>query len=133
MNTTDIIIVEDDPLIGEIARDILTGAGYAVRLVPDSRDAMAAIKKTLPGLVITDIMMPGITGMDLCKTISSDPGLVKVKIMVMSAKSFEIEKRRAKMFGAVHFLPKPFTEKCLLEAVNKLLPLRAAQPPDKSI
>jgi len=131
MNTTDIIMVEDDPLIGEIARDILAGAGYAVRLVPDSRDAMEAIKKTLPRLVITDIMMPGINGMDLCKTIASDPALAKVKVMVMSAKSFEAEKRRAKMFGAVAFLPKPFTEKLLLEAVKELLPGRANQPADK--
>jgi DNA-binding response OmpR family regulator len=131
MNTTDIIIVEDDPLIGEIARDILTRAGYAVRLVPDPLDAMAAIKKTLPSLVITDIMMPGISGMDLCKLISSDRDLVKVKVMVMSAKSFEVEKRRAKMFGAAAFLPKPFTEARLVETVNDLLRGRAAQPADK--
>jgi len=128
MNTTDIILVEDDPLVGEIARDILTGAGYAVRLVPDSRDAMAAVKKIRPRLVITDIMMPGINGMDLCKMISSDPDLAKVKVMVMSAKSFEAEKRRAQMFGAAHFLPKPFTEKCLLKAVKDLLHAHPAHP-----
>ena len=131
MDKTDIILVEDDPLIGEIARDILTGAGYAVRLVPDSRDAFAAVKKILPRLVITDIMMPGISGIDICKAISSNPDLAEVKVMVMSAKSFETEKRRAKMFGAVQFLPKPFTEKLLLETVNALLRGPAARPADK--
>lgn len=131
MHTTDIILIEDDPLIGEIARDILTGAGYTVRLVPDPLDAMAAIKKVLPKLVITDIMMPGISGMDLCKMISSDPGLAGVKVMVMSAKSFEAEIRRAKLFGAVHFLPKPFTEKGLVDTVKKLLGGHTDQPAPK--
>ncbi len=131
MNMPEIIIVEDDLLVGEIARDILTRAGYAVRLVPDPRDAMAAVKKTLPRLVITDIMMPGISGMELCKMIASDPGLAKVKVMVMSAKSFETEKRRARMFGALAFLPKPFTEKCLLDTVKNLMRARTDQPADK--
>lgn len=125
MTKTDIILVEDDFLVGEIARDILTGAGYTVRWIQDPRDAVAAVKKVHPGLVITDLMMPGISGMDLCKALSSDPDLAKVKIMVMSAKSFETEKRRAHLFGAAHFLPKPFTEKCLLKAVKDLLPHHA--------
>ncbi len=121
MPRTDIIIVEDDPLVGEISRDILTGAGYAVKLVPDPREALAAIKKALPKLVITDIMMPGITGLDLCKLVRAEPSLAQVQLMVMSAKSFEVEKRRAQMFGAAYFLPKPFTEQCLLKAVSDLL------------
>lgn len=121
MSKTDIIIVEDDPLVGDISRDILAGGGYAVQLVPDSREALAVIKKELPKLVITDIMMPGITGMDLCKMIQSDPDLAQIKVMVMSAKSFEAEKYRARMFGAVHFLTKPFTEKSLLSAVSGIL------------
>ncbi len=117
----DIILVEDDPLVGEIARDILAGGGYDVRLIPDPRDAMAAIKKAHPRLVITDIMMPGITGLDLCKAITSEHSLAKVKVMILSAKSFEIEKQRAQMFGASHFLPKPFTAQGLLKAVKHLL------------
>lgn len=128
MNKTDIILVEDDFLVGEIARDILTGAGYAVRWVQDPCEAVAAVKKALPKLVITDLMMPGISGMDVCKAISSDPALAGVKIMVMSAKSFEAEKRRAKTFGASHFLPKPFTEKCLLKAVSDLLHPNTSHP-----
>jgi len=126
MSGTDIIIVEDDPLVGAISRDILTAGGYAVQLVPDSREALAAIKKALPKLVITDIMMPGITGMDLCKMIQADPALARIKVMVMSAKAFETEKNRARMFGAVYFLPKPFTEKSLLATVIKVLGAPAA-------
>ncbi len=117
----DIVLVEDDPLVGEIALDILTGGGYAVRLIHDPREALAAIKKAHPKLVITDIMMPGITGLDLCKAVTSDHALAKVKVMILSGKNFEIEKQRAQMFGASHFLPKPFTAQGLLKAVKHLL------------
>lgn len=117
----DILIVEDDFLVGEISRDILASAGYNVKLVPDPVEALTIINKTPPRLVITDIMMPGITGLDLCKLIKADPALAEVKVMVVSAKSFEIEKYRARMFGALHFLTKPFTEKGLLKAVKDVL------------
>lgn len=128
MQNTDIIIVEDDLLVGEIARDILTTAGYAVQWVQDSRAAHEAVSKARPKLVITDIMMPGISGLDICKAICSDPALAGVKVLVMSAKSFESEKRRAQMFGARFFLPKPFTEKILLKTVKDLLSGTEAAP-----
>ncbi|MDD2805577.1 MAG: response regulator [Elusimicrobiales bacterium] len=128
MTKTDIILIEDDPLVGEIALDILTGGGYAVRWVQDPGEAVTAVKKARPKLVITDIMMPGVSGMDLCKTISSTPELAEVKLMVMSAKNFEIEKYRARMFGALHFLTKPFTEKGLLKAVKDVLSHPTVRP-----
>ncbi|MDA8130026.1 MAG: response regulator [Elusimicrobia bacterium] len=121
MSKPDIIIVEDDPLVGEISRDILAGAGYAVQLVPESREAVAAVRAGMPKLVITDIMMPGVTGLDICKALKADPHLKDIPVMVMSAKSFETEKRRAAMFGAAYFLVKPFSEKSLLSTVAGIL------------
>ena len=127
MTKPEIIIVEDDPLVGEISRDILSGAGYAVQLVPESREAVAAVRAGMPRLVITDIMMPGLTGLDICKALKADPQLKDIPIMVMSAKSFEAEKRRAAMFGATHFLVKPFSEKSLLSTVAGILGPRAGK------
>ena len=121
MPPPDIIIIEDDPLVGEIARDILTKQGYAVQLLPESRDAIAAIKAAMPKLVITDIMMPGLSGLDICNAVKSDPAIAHVKIMVMSAKSFEVEKKRAIQFGALAFLTKPFDEKTLIMIVKRLI------------
>lgn len=121
MAQPDIIIVEDDALVGEISQSILTDAGYAVQWVQDSREAEAAIKAAMPRLVITDIMMPGITGMDICKGLKSEPQLKHIKVLVVSAKSFEAEKRRAYMFGADGFLPKPFSAKLMLETVMGMI------------
>ena len=116
-----IILVEDDLLVGEIARDILTGDGYTVQLVQESREALAAIKAGMPKLVITDIMMPGITGLDICKAVKADPALHNIKLMVMSAKAFGVEKRRAAALGAAFFLQKPFDEKTLIKTVRSII------------
>jgi CheY-like chemotaxis protein len=121
MLSTDIIIVEDDPIVGEIARDILKGQGYSVLLLQESREAVAAIKAAMPKLVITDIMMPGLSGLDICRAVKSDPAIAHIKIMVMSAKSFEVEKKRAIQFGALAFLTKPFNEKTLIMMVKRII------------
>ena len=121
MTSTDIVIVEDDPIVGEIARDILTGQGYTVLLVQDSREAVAAIKAAMPKLVITDIMMSGLSGLDICQAVKSDPDIAHIRIMVMSAKSFEVERRRAIKFGALDFLSKPFNEKTLIMMVKRII------------
>ena len=121
MKHPSIIIVEDDPLVGEIARHILTDDGYSVQLVDESREALAAIKAAMPKLVITDIMMPGITGLDICKAVKADPALQHIKLMVMSAKAFGVEKRRAAALGAVFFLQKPFNEETLSKTVKSII------------
>ena len=121
MDGTDIIVVEDDKLVGELTRGLLEHCGFSVRLVPDSRNALSLIERTSPKLVIADIMLPGIGGLELCNRITSDPALAGVKVMIMSAKAFDAEIRRARAFGALHFLVKPFGKEELLDAVNALL------------
>lgn len=117
----DIIIIEDDPLVGEISRDVLTDEGYTVQLIPNSRDAIAAIKAALPKLIITDIMLPGVSGLDICKTVKTDPALRHIKVMVMSGKVFEVEKIRAFRLGAIFFLQKPFDEKTFAKTVKDIM------------
>ena len=92
MPQPDILIIDDDPLVREIACDILKDEGYTVQTVPDAREAVAAIKAAMPKMVITDIMMPGTSGLDICKAVSADPALMHIKVMVMSAKPFEVGK-----------------------------------------
>ncbi len=128
MDKTDIIVVDDDKLVGELTRNVLEHSGFSVRLVPDSRNALSLIGQTSPKLVIADIMLPGISGLELCNRITSDPALAGVKVMIMSAKAFDTEIRRARAFGALHFLVKPFSKEELLDAVNALLCRREPSP-----
>src|SRR3989338_172138 len=121
MANPDIVIVDDDPMVGELSRDLLTDAGYTVTLVQDSLEAIPTIKAQMPRLIVTDIMMPGITGMDICKSVKSDPALRHMKIIVVSGKSYDVEKQRAFQFGADFFLQKPYNVETFSNTVKTIL------------
>ena len=127
MANPDVIIVDDDPMVGELSRDLLTDAGYTVTLIQESLEAIPAIKAQMPRLIVTDIMMPGITGMDICKAVKSDPNLKNIKIIVVSGKSYEVEKQRAFQLGADFFLQKPYNVETFSNTVKSILD--GAPPP----
>lgn len=132
MENPDIVIVDDDPMVGELSRDLLTDAGYKVMLIQESLQAIPAIQQQRPRLVVTDIMMPGITGMDICKAIKADPNLKHIKIIVVSGKSYDVEKQRAFQLGADFFVQKPYNVDTFSNTVKSILdgvPAEAAPPP----
>jgi len=121
MARLDIIVVDDDPMVGELSRDLLTDIGYKVMLVQDSMQAIPLIKAQVPRLIVTDIMMPGISGMDICKAVKADPALRHIKIIVVSGKSYQVEKQRAYQFGADFFLQKPYNVDTFSQTVKSVL------------
>lgn len=128
----DIIIVDDDPMVGELSKDLLNDDGYNVLLLQESMEAVSTIKAKKPRLVITDIMMPGISGMEICKAIKSDSELKNIKIIVVSGKSYQIEKQRAFQLGADFFLQKPYNVETFSKTVKSILddsPGEAPAPP----
>lgn len=128
MANPDIMIIDDDPMVGELSRDLLTDAGWQVDLVQDSMAAIPAIKERTPRLIITDIMMPGITGMDICKAVKSDPALKHIKIIVVSGKSYEVERQRALQFGADFFIQKPYDIETFSKTVREILESAGGAP-----
>ena len=118
---TDIILIEDDSLVGELSRDLLKDAGYTVHLVQNSHDAVPAIKAAMPRLIIADIMLPGVSGLDICKTVKADPALKHINIMVVSGKAYQQDMRRALRLGAAYFLAKPFNKKTYINAVKRII------------
>jgi len=125
----DIIIIDDDPMVGELSKDLLTDEGYNVLLLQDSMEAIATVKANKPRLIITDIMMPGISGMEICKAVRSDPTLKDVKIIVVSGKSYQIEKQRAFQLGADFFLQKPYNVDTFSKTVKSILEDSADKAP----
>ncbi len=115
------LVVDDDPMVGELSRELLTDGGYKVTLLQDSMEAVATIKAQMPRLIVTDIMMPGVSGMDICKAVRSDPTLKHIKIIVVSGKSYQIEKQRAFQFGADFFLQKPYNVETFFSTVKSIL------------
>ncbi|HBL18560.1 MAG: hypothetical protein A2X36_09105 [Elusimicrobia bacterium GWA2_69_24] len=124
----EIIIVDDDPLVGELSKDLLQNAGYTTRLIRDSNLVMAAVKEDRPKLVVLDILMPGIDGLTLLHQIKKDAVLAATRVVVVSGKSFAPEIERARQYGAELFIEKPYDVKRFAEQVAELI-----GPPDGGV
>ena len=102
-----ILIIDDDPLILDLQETLLTDAGYEILTSTDSGKALELILANKPDCVITDIMMPGIDGLQILKQINDNKNLIDTKVIIVSSKSFEFDRRQAMKMGAVGFITKP--------------------------
>ncbi len=134
---TQIIIVDDDPLVGGLTLELLNDAGYTARLIQDSLKAQDIIKAEKPALVILDILMPGLDGLTLLHRLKSDPETEPIRAIIVSGKSFEAEKQRAAQYGAEAFIEKPYDVDQFATKVKEIMtkqgvsPMKIARPPSE--
>lgn len=124
----DVIVVDDDPMVGNLTRDLLLDEGYRVLLIQDSLAAIPALKEKKPRLLVMDIMMPGLDGMELCRRVKSDPELKAMKVILVSGKSMDVEKQRAFRLGADFFIQKPYNVDVFAKTVRQVLEGAPAKP-----
>jgi phosphoribosyl 1,2-cyclic phosphodiesterase len=103
---------------------VLGAAGHEVERSTSGLDALGRIPSAHPDCVITDVMMPGMDGFELTRELRRRPELAGVKIIVLSAKTYEFDRRRAKELGADGYLAKPFHRESLLESILEILSSR---------
>lgn len=101
-----ILIVEDDPSIAELERDYLEVAGFEVKICMDGVCALNEIKQNEYNLIILDIMLPKIDGLDILRTISENKD---IPVLIVSAKKEEIDKIKGLSLGADDYITKPFS------------------------
>lgn len=116
-----ILVVDDDPFMIELETALLEEAGYEVVALDSAEEALAKIKDVEPDCVITDLVMPGVAGMQLLKIIKDNHSLSEVKVIVLSSKSFEFDKRQAMQFGADRFIIKPIDAESFAKSVRAVL------------
>lgn len=116
-----ILIVEDDPDIGRIAQMILEKLHYSVRLANCARKAQEIIAAETPHLIICDVMMPEMDGLQLLTILKADSSTATIPVMMMSALTQDSDVRRGEVGGAEYYLKKPFSSKQLIAAVNGVL------------
>jgi len=132
---TQVIIVDDDPIVGALTFELIKDAGFSCLLISDSLKAIDAIKKEKPQLVVLDILMPGLDGITLLHKLKTDPETEKIHAIVVSGKSFETEKLRARQYGAEDFIEKPYDVDAFPAKVAAILktegqePKKVARPP----
>ena len=118
MALNKILIVEDDPDIGRIAQMILKKADYSVRLANHGQLALDMVAEDLPHLIITDVMMPEMDGLELLSILKNDEATKSIPVMMMSALTDDSDVRKGQMGGAEYYLKKPFSMMQLMAAVK---------------
>jgi two-component system cell cycle response regulator DivK len=116
-----ILIVEDNALNIKLFCDLLAAHGHDPQAVTDSRLALDAAHQFAPDLVITDIQLPHVSGLDLIRLIRADKGLSDVPIMAVTAYSTREDEERIRAAGAQAYVSKPISVVRFAETVNELL------------
>lgn len=118
-----ILVVERNPHVRGLERNFLEEAGFAVEFASDGEEALALVRSKRPVLVITEILVPRLDGLSVCREIKRDPALAHVRVLVFSILSAAARAREA---GADAFLRRPLAERSLLSAVQELLGMNRA-------
>ncbi len=116
-----VLVVEDDPGLRDIFLDHLRAAGIPAIGADSGPAAIQSARERKPALVVLDIMLPEIHGIDVCHRIKSDPALARTKVLIVSVKSFPADRKQAQEAGADGFLSKPVGRSEFLETVRRYL------------
>lgn len=124
-----IILVEDEEDIAALIKLQADISGYNLHVEVDGINGLKAIEREKPDLVVLDIMLPGLNGFDVCRRMKSHPELKKIPIVIISAKSDELDMVLGLELGADDYVAKPFSPKVLFSRVKAVL--RRGQPGQK--
>jgi DNA-binding response OmpR family regulator len=116
-----VLIVDDEPNIVISLEFLLEQAGYQVRVAHDGQEAWEAIQRQPPDLVLLDVMLPRLSGFDLCQKIRENPAWQRMRIVMLTAKGREVEISKGLALGADAYISKPFSTQELLAQVRDLL------------
>ncbi len=123
-----VLVVEDEDNIAIALDYLLTREGYAHSRIANGGEAMGRIREAPPDLVLLDVMLPEVSGYEICQQVRLDPALSGVKILMMTARGSAMERRKGLALGADGFIAKPFELKELRAEVRRLLGLDDAPP-----
>jgi CheY-like chemotaxis protein len=116
-----VLIIEDEADAAELFAEMMRVSGFRVLKTSSSTPALSLIATEKPDLVILDIMMPEISGLDILREMRQDPGLAKIPVVVVSAKSMPADIKIGMEAGASTYLTKPVGFLELKEAVERAL------------
>ena len=119
MNKKKFLIVDDDTSITLSISFVLEKEGYAVIIAVDGEEAVKKAKEELPHLIVLDIMLPKINGFEVCKRLKANVQTREIRIIMLTAKGDEKDKRLAEELGVNGYITKPFDIDTLLSEIRK--------------
>lgn len=119
-----ILIVDDTPANLHLLNDLLTGHGYKTRPMPNGERALSSIEKSIPDLILLDIMMPAMDGYEVCRRLKADESTKNIPIIFISALDEVFDKVKAFELGGADYITKPFQSEEVLARVATHLEIR---------
>lgn len=116
-----ILIVDDEEHIIELIKFNLENNGYKVVFANNGNDAVKLAKIEIPQLILLDLMIPGLDGYDVCREIRKDPSIATIPVIMITAKSEEIDKILGLELGADDYITKPFSVREMMARVKAML------------
>ena len=114
-----VVLAEDDPDISALVVRKLESAGFRVITVSDGHAAWRVVREERPALALLDIMMPGLSGIEVCRRIRSLSATVDIPVILVSARAKESDVQAGIEAGADDYFVKPFSPRALIERVNQ--------------
>jgi two-component system phosphate regulon response regulator PhoB len=121
-----ITVVEDDSDIAEVLKIHLTRDGFAVDVFSRGDSALAAIRSKPPDVVLLDLMLPGLDGLELCRALKRDPSTASLPMIMLTAKGEETDRIVGLELGADDYIPKPFSPREVSLRIRSVLRRRPA-------
>ncbi|MFQ5848410.1 MAG: response regulator [Candidatus Methylomirabilales bacterium] len=118
-----ILVVEDNPMNLELARDVLEARGYRVRGTASAAEALDVLKDTLPDLILMDVQLPGLDGLELTRTLKQDPRTRDIIVLALTAHAMKGDRERILRAGCSGYIAKPIDIQVLCREVARYLPL----------
>ena len=126
-----VLVVEDDPDIAELVSRYLDKAGYLSSRVTSGREALEAVRSKAPDLIVLDVMLPHIDGLEVCRLLRANDSTAAIPIIMLTARAEEAERIVGLEVGADDYIAKPFSPNELVARVRALL--RRVHRPDASM
>ena len=114
-------MVEDDHDIAELVAHYLQRAGYRTEVLNSGSEVLPRVRERVPDLVLLDLMLPGLNGLEICRAMRSEPGLAAIPIIMLTAKSEEADRIVGLELGGDDYVTKPFSPKELVARVGAVL------------
>ena len=116
-----ILIVDDEAYIVTSLEYVMQSAGFEVAVAYDGEEALEKVAEVVPALVILDLMMPKLDGFEVCQKIRENPLWKDIRIIILTAKGRDTERKKGMSLGADDYMTKPFSTRDILNRVKELL------------
>lgn len=121
MSKSNVLIVEDEPEIAELIRFHLERDGMEVRMASTGRQALEALKREVPDLVVLDLMLPDVGGLEICRRLKQAPETREIAVVMVTARGEETDVVAGLELGADDYVIKPFSPRVLLARIRAVI------------